>query len=111
MKFTRSRDGRPRSNVNVRFRVGLDALETAAAYSVWSELAGQQADDELDAEADRVAGDLTRTKIERELRGLLQSYGYELVGSLAEDEFWDRCAQPARERVHELYPELLEEEA
>jgi hypothetical protein len=104
VKFTRSKDGVKRTTILIRFRVGYDLLESAAAHIVWGVIINYPPA-EVDAElAERLASlSLNKRAIERTLREELQEAGYQGWGQ--DDEYFGLALQAAQPHVRRLYPD------
>lgn len=105
LHFGRSKDGRLRANVNVRFRVGIDLLEAAGQEIVWRRIVSDTRPvSELGPVAERHARSLTRGSLEKEVRSILQARGY--AGYERDDEYYTLAEGPVEARVRELYQEV-----
>lgn len=103
MKFTRSKDGVRRTNINVRFRVGYDLLEAAAANIVWAEAVDHMHNEITDDLVAEIASRLTKRRVEDAVRAELQATGYQGYGR--DDEYYGMCLEAAQPYVRRFYPE------
>lgn len=109
MKFTRSKDGRLRTNVSIRFRVGIDALEAAAADRVWTRMVDDGYDEDALAEqAEEYASKLTRSAVEKSLRNMLHGKGSNGIEWLVDDQLMTHAVKAVGPVVAKLFPELVQ---
>lgn len=97
MKFTNSKDGKPRATISVRHRVGRAELVLAAAFDLYS------VTDLIDTSG------YTRKQVEDVLRKRLYNKGEEFVvfeEDADEEPEWIRARNAAEELIARLYPEL-----
>lgn len=113
LRFTRSKDGRPRATVRVAFRVGDEELCRAVAELLYDavplELDAMTEGDEVRTWAEKYAATMSRSAVERELREVLRHRGDE--GVMVEDEQAAICIDVAPVVVERLWPELFAQRA
>jgi hypothetical protein len=100
LKFTQSRDGRPRATLTIKTRVGLDDIVSAICY----ELARTECIEDV-SEVPRI----TKAYVERTVKEVLHRVGHESYGYWQDGvdrDFAEELEDTVQKAVLKLYPEL-----